>query len=287
MEGEGYGELQLLQASAMDEEFQWRGTVEEVAQWKANLAAYEAGEQPREDTVHFSLWVSRPLGVWLNVSLNIGNQNTTQPVITATNSREDLLPANELNQFVQDRQNEIARENISNPVFDIYTSLKEYVSAYEEHVKSPLTEPLPEEITKPSKLDMKRIIFWSHHLIAPSKRKQFAAWCPELHVWGLFKLGYPGFLCFEGLASDVDEMVRRVKSMQWHAISARVEVTYTYSVTEKDTDPSTDALKSCTLARGRDIPTRSKLRVDSEEINDMGEFVASPYVAKRELHWAT
>ncbi|WFC99618.1 hypothetical protein MYAM1_002363 [Malassezia yamatoensis] len=211
MDEAGYGELQLLQASAMDDEFQWRGTVEEVAQWKANLAAYEAGEQLREDTVHFSLWVSQPLGVWLNVSLHVGKENPTQPVITATNSREDLLPVTELNQFVLDRQNEIARENIMNPVFDIYTSLKEYVSAYEGQVKSPVTEPLPEENKKPSKLDMKRIIFWSHHLIAPSKRKQFAAWCPELRVWGLFKLGYPGFLCFEGLASDVDEMVRRVK----------------------------------------------------------------------------
>ena len=50
MEGTGYDELQLLQATAIDEEFQWRGTVEEVAQWKANLAAFEAGERPLEVT---------------------------------------------------------------------------------------------------------------------------------------------------------------------------------------------------------------------------------------------
>ena len=62
--------------------------------------------------------------------------------------------------------------------------------------------------------------------------------------------------------------------MQWHAISARVEVTYFHSVEEQGIDPSTDALKSCTLAQGRSIPAQSKLRVDCEEIRDMGEFVA-------------
>lgn len=80
----------------------------------------------------------------------------------------------------------------------------------EENQSHPSETPIPEKET-PKLLTMKRVIFWSHHLVAPSKRKQFAAWCPELQVWGLLKLGYPGFLLFEGETDDIDDMVRRVK----------------------------------------------------------------------------
>lgn len=82
---------------------------------------------------------------------------------------------------------------------------------FEEGYQSHSSETLISEKKPPKHLIMKRVIFWSHHLVAPSKRKQFAAWCPELQVWGLLKLGYPGFLLFEGEAEDIDDMVRRVK----------------------------------------------------------------------------
>lgn len=100
--------------------------------------------------------------------------------------------------------------DLPNPVFDIYTALREYVLPFEEDQPSHPSEA-PASKKTPKHLVMKRVIFWSHHLVAPSKRKQFAAWCPELQVWGLLKLGYPGFLLFEGEADDIDDMVRRVK----------------------------------------------------------------------------
>lgn len=96
-------------------------------------------------------------------------------------------------------------------MFDVYTALREHILPLEEGKQEQPAQTVPEPATRPTQLAMKRVIFWSHHLVAPSKRKQFAAWCPELSVWGLLKLGYPGFLCFEGEAADVDDMVRRVK----------------------------------------------------------------------------
>lgn len=83
----------------------------------------------------------------------------------------------------------VSDTDLPNRTFDVYTALQEHVVHMEaEHpTGDEPAQPPPEPV--PTQTSMKRVIFWSHHLIAPSKRKQFAAWCPELQVWGLFKLG--------------------------------------------------------------------------------------------------
>lgn len=58
--------------------------------------------------------------------------------------------------------------------------------------------------------------------------------------------------------------------MQWHAISMRVEVSWTSTTGNLD-----EALRSCLLAHGRDaLRAPGKLRVDVKELDDMGKFVA-------------
>lgn len=62
--------------------------------------------------------------------------------------------------------------------------------------------------------------------------------------------------------------------MQWHAISMRVEVDWTFRAEGFNADAHIKALQACALAQGRDAPGESKLRVDCQEFQDMGEFVA-------------
>ncbi|KOS16554.1 hypothetical protein Malapachy_3005 [Malassezia pachydermatis] len=118
--------------------------------------------------------------------------------------------------MAQDRLQQLASQDLPFRTFDVLTLLQEYASSIQEEKKDQiLSHPVIETTSDrdaftPSML-MHRVLFWSHHLVSPTKRKQFAAWCPELQVWGLYKLGYPGFLVFEGAKDDVTEIAKRVK----------------------------------------------------------------------------
>lgn len=67
--------------------------------------------------------------------------------------------------------------------------------------------------------------------------------------------------------------------MQWHAISMRVEVTWTYENQDQHDDLHTLALRSCALATGRTASQGAKFRTDCQEVQDMGEFVATYVVS--------
>ncbi|KAK0537710.1 hypothetical protein OC835_001682 [Tilletia horrida] len=105
-----------------------------------------------------------------------------------------------------------------------------------------------------SSIPMARCIFWSHHLKSTTKKKNIRAWCSELRVWGITRPGYPAFLLFEGMEDDVDEMIRLVKDQNWHALSLRAHVKYTFrrpSDLPSDRDTTEDlALLACRLAHG-------------------------------------
>ncbi|SNX81732.1 uncharacterized protein MEPE_00437 [Melanopsichium pennsylvanicum] len=139
----------------------------------------------------------------------------------------------------------------------------------------------PSRSTDLSPIELSRAMFWSHHLIAPSKLKDFNNWCPELSLWGVLRAGYPGYLCFEGEKEAVDEMVRRVKGLQWHAIQLRVQRSWT-CILEKDsakTGTREQALLSCALAKNHsdnkseEQDEGEKLRTGCEVIENLGEFV--------------
>ncbi|BGP36354.1 hypothetical protein JCM10450v2_000253 [Rhodotorula kratochvilovae] len=71
---------------------------------------------------------------------------------------------------------------------------------------------------------LKTTLLWSHHLLATSKRKDIVAWSTELGLYGLAKPGYPGVIIVEGIASNVDEFVHRIKQLQWKALQVRCEL---------------------------------------------------------------
>lgn len=137
---------------------------------------------------------------------------------------------------------------------------------------------------------MLRVIFWSHHLLANSKRRDLNHWSQELSIWTVLKVGYPGYLCFEGYRAEVEEVVRRVKSLQWAAITVRSEVGWTYVAKPEDVsrrgadfDWAGEALLSCALAKGhaalanavakRKQEPSSKVRTGCQELESMKEIV--------------
>lgn len=66
------------------------------------------------------------------------------------------------------------------------------------------------------------ILFSSHHLLAPSKRKDLHSLSHQLHLVGFAKVGYPGIIFAQGDYDDLQDFAREVKSWQWLALKLRV-----------------------------------------------------------------
>ena len=78
-------------------------------------------------------------------------------------------------------------------------------------------EPTTRTTYKPA-----HILFTSHHLLAPSKRRDLARLASQYRLLGFCKVGYPGIIYAEGDADDLDVFAREVKSWQWLALRLRV-----------------------------------------------------------------
>lgn len=77
--------------------------------------------------------------------------------------------------------------------------------------------------TKKMKHVIKRVVIWSHHLLATSKRRDIQVWSRELHLSGFARPGYPGAVFAEGDEDQVDEFVTRLKQLRWQALQVRAE----------------------------------------------------------------
>ncbi|KAH8090718.1 hypothetical protein HD553DRAFT_266285 [Filobasidium floriforme] len=89
----------------------------------------------------------------------------------------------------------------------------------------PNVQPKPAREGQPPKRTTYRpghVLFSSHHLLAPSKRKNLVALSSQLGLVGFGKVGYPGIIFAEGDVDDLEEFSREVKSWQWLALRLRV-----------------------------------------------------------------
>ena len=62
----------------------------------------------------------------------------------------------------------------------------------------------------------------SHHLLAPSKRKDLQSLSAKLSLVGFAKTGHPGIMYAIGTRQDLVEWIREVKSWQWLALRVRM-----------------------------------------------------------------
>lgn len=77
-------------------------------------------------------------------------------------------------------------------------------------------------IDSSSTVSKKTIVIWLHHLLNTAKRKQALATSDPL-LSGISKPGHPGVMIFSGPASNVDEHVNGLKSLNWQAFQVRLE----------------------------------------------------------------
>ncbi|WFD27288.1 hypothetical protein MNAN1_002284 [Malassezia nana] len=200
-----WDELVAIRSCLLPDEFRWRGTSDEQHAWECAYQEYQATwVAPAIQQVHVALRVSRALGVSLYARLDA---REALPTITVMVECPELVSHAAMTVMVQARLAECETQAIPHPTFDVLMLLQEALSEQQSACSTaPHTSVHETPTAYAPSCDMKRVLFWTHHLVAPSKRKQFAAWCPDMHVWGILKLGYPGFLCFEGAAEDVDDM---------------------------------------------------------------------------------
>lgn len=68
------------------------------------------------------------------------------------------------------------------------------------------------------------VLVTSHHLLSPTKRKNFLALASRLSLTGYSKVGHPGIYYAIGDKEDLEEWLREVKSWNWLALRVRVGI---------------------------------------------------------------
>lgn len=106
----------------------------------------------------------------------------------------------------------------------IVTSFQDVLPELMVEEKRPSTEYKSDDTTVHAS-KIKRVVIWSHHLLATSKRRDIQAWSKELHLGGYARPGHPGSVFAEGDEDQVDEFVRRLKQLRWQALQVRGEET--------------------------------------------------------------
>lgn len=88
-----------------------------------------------------------------------------------------------------------------------------------------------------------RRLCYSHHIIAPSKRRAIVAWAVELALGGCSKIGWPGLILVEGDDANCRAYVESLQRLRWKHFVVRGEQTV-----EGAPHESIDALRA--LPRG-------------------------------------
>lgn len=83
------------------------------------------------------------------------------------------------------------------------------------------TENIANALASDSNNERYHVLFTSHHLISPQKRRDLQQWSSSLSLTGFAKVGYPGVIYAEGDRVNVEEYVENVKSLQWLALKVR------------------------------------------------------------------
>ncbi|PWN87151.1 hypothetical protein FA10DRAFT_269755 [Acaromyces ingoldii] len=294
-------EVRLLRASVGEDEFVWRGFEEDAARM-ARAVVEEDGLEDDGSAIEFGLRLHSQPELWLIVEfpqLKGDEAAGVRMYLTAPDLGRSSLE--QLKAVLATHEREAREEGFDNVVFDSFTAVQSYLSDHPELVETAKdaekqeaeAEAEVEEVKQKSgqvndkqqrvtdEVRMARVIFWTHHLKAPSKKRDMASWCAELDVWGLVKSGYPGFLCFEGQEDDVGEMVRRIKALQWHAITVKTDERYGFTPPPGSADDNANvaALLCCRLATGHTArpdkkqDREAKVRPGMDEVESIKELL--------------
>lgn len=146
----------------------------------------------------------RTIGEWLKeVSTSFGNDREEEWVTLAPDPHSRLIRA------------------VRYPLYQLITS--HLLPCIQSHVETP-SPPATRSPNCPRKQSLRpaRVLFTSHHLLAPSKRRDLASLSHDLRLVGFAKTGHPGVIYAEGDLDDLEAFAREVKSWQWLALRMRL-----------------------------------------------------------------
>ncbi|UZJ53034.1 hypothetical protein CBS101457_002354 [Exobasidium rhododendri] len=282
-------EVQLLRASTAADEFCWRGSEKDEQVWET-IVLSGIGDDQLRPSLSFALRLAKDEtaesgpGLWLNIDYSHDPLEEVKMTLQGpTVGRHDM---ERVKRVIEARRKETTSDDFENVAFDTFTAIQAYLAEEPIELTSPAHLPEKKEMAESVVLNrqviMSRVIFWSHHLKAPSKKRDMNAWCSELSLWGLVKSGYPGYLAFEGRKEDVDEIVRRIKALQWHAIQVKTDEPYTYQATLNGVSNGAieqEAIRHCLLAKGHssEVPADKvdlvKVRTSMDEVESGKELI--------------
>lgn len=277
----------LIRASTSTEEFNWEGSEAEIQQIEAIITKVEEGT-PSEEVLDQNVQLEKLAyrirlspDIWLEVRMKVKTP-TYEPQIDLHGPSLYKDEWEKAKATLDSLYNKAKEEGIDNIVFDVYTGLQSFIATEIPQTDEKLSHLPTDHVstdetkyTQSTKVEMLRVIFWTHHLKAPSKKRDMNKWCAELQVYGLVKSGYPGFLCFEGKREDVEEIVRRIKALQWHAITVKTETPYTFEDANTK-DIHSLAIRQCLLAKTHSAKTKCSsdvVRTSMDEVETAGELV--------------
>ncbi|KAE8224833.1 hypothetical protein CF319_g2334 [Tilletia indica] len=281
-------EVELLQNSCAEGEF--RPASDTAASSRSNPRDFDLVLNPEPEEVLLRIQGPQEDGA-------SGSRSRANLMLCAPSADSGLVQ--KLKCMIESRLAEEDFEQAEYKIYDIFLFLQGAISdgdiVFASQRDASLEEPGIQDLAAvpPSfeaEVRMTRCIFWSHHLKSTTKKKNIRAYCSELRVWGITRPGYPAFLLFEGAEEDVDEMIKRIKDQNWHALSLRACVRYTYTrpaqVSNEGSSTHDLALLHCPLAQNHSSnnnntdtggshasATNAKLRPGVEEIETMSDLV--------------
>jgi Protein of unknown function (DUF1115) len=273
----------LIRASTSSEEFHWEGSDAEIQQFEGIITKCEEGttaEEVLSQNVELDVLAYRVRllpDVWLDVRTKMVSK-VYEPQIGLHGPSLSKSAGEKTIAALESLYKKAKEEKIDNIVFDVYTGLQSYMTTEITLQADISSHAVEKQENQPTKVEMLRVIFWTHHLKAPSKKRDMNKWCSELQVFGLVKSGYPGFLCFEGMREDVEEIVRRIKALQWHAITVKTETPYTFERSESQSAENVHslAIRQCNLAKIHSANNKNSsdvVRTSMDEVETGGELV--------------
>ncbi|KAM0754422.1 DUF1115-domain-containing protein [Meredithblackwellia eburnea MCA 4105] len=225
-------DLRVLRASLLDHEFEWDPSLDSEASRWDDVILNMSPTEGLHSLPNFSVVLSHIIR--LRVVYRSASPASFQTSIFAPSISRDYHV--EITKELARLKEGTAGDDEELPLFTLFTNLQAYLAF------NPLPEasadPLPLSVVQsPSQslppLLLKQVLIWTHHLLATSKRKDIIQWSAELDIWSISKPGYPGVIFLEGESTSVDEIVSRLKALNWQALQLRFELEYSTVTTER------------------------------------------------------
>ncbi|KAL5533843.1 hypothetical protein ACEPAG_303 [Sanghuangporus baumii] len=227
-------EIHLLQCSLiLPELFAFVLPQEDCEQWTQLLHCYtQDGQFPDDDwqpvsTCRFEVRIEDG-PIWFEVELPRGYPESEAPNVFVRGKNLQRVDQERWREIVNDELSQVSEEGTDFQIqsllcLHLIPLLHEELKTIRVARTSLQSSSSSSEITSQSTPETYHVLFISHHLISPTKRRNLQKWSAELSLHGFAKVGYPGAIYTEGTQADISEFVGQVKAMQWLALKVRFE----------------------------------------------------------------